>query len=415
MAMSGRFSAGVATGGNVVLSLILLAEPFLFVVASAFIMVTPAGAAFAASVPHLGHAATAAEDGVASSSCASNSTHCAWIDGDGKISFEGMGEARKNMTRYLWDNIMPYDQPIASTLGFDRRALEHDVPTTVDDVGGNHESVSRVLEERSAVDGLSNGIVNQTLFYSLKAKELYPWTDAIPRSVYLEYVVPYAVVNEPRTDHRTLLFDALKDTLKKYERKPDGQEKAQNPESQIKEVVKLINTRLWSLVGRTDKPIAFEAGQTPLIYDPLSVIAYGHSSCTGLAVLLVSALRSVGIPARMAGTPAWHGKPKEGNHSWVEVFVPNASGGRWIFLEPTPGIAEGDEEKVDADNLDRDPCKRWFCKGDRFGGRTKVYATRYSKDGAPAHYPMAWSTTDDKGVPGEDRSEFYNGICGQCK
>ena len=47
------------------------------------------------------------------------------------------------------------------------------------------------------------------------------------------------------------------------------------------------------------------------------------ASCTGLSVLLVDALRAAGIPARFAGTPAWH--DDRGNHSWVEVWI----GGRW--------------------------------------------------------------------------------------
>jgi len=33
-----------------------------------------------------------------------------------------------------------------------------------------------------------------------------------------------------------------------------------------------------------------------------------------LEIMLVSALRSVGIPARMAGTPAWYGDPSKGDH-----------------------------------------------------------------------------------------------------
>ena len=213
----------------------------------------------------------------------------------------------------------------------------------------NGASIARSMLEKGDVDGLSDGVLNQTLHYSLEAKRLHPWTDVIPREIYLEYVVPYAVVNEPRSDHRPLLFHALKDVLKDYERPKGGTievgaEEIGTHQAQIKEAVKRINTRLWSLLGRPNQPIVFKAGLTPRIYDPLSVIAYGHSSCTGLAILFVSALRSVGIPARMVGTPAWHGNEEEGNHSWVEVYLPHSEGGRWIFLEPSPGIAEGDED-----------------------------------------------------------------------
>lgn len=197
---------------------------------------------------------------------------------------------RESMINYLTENMMPYDAHNRLSLGF---------PTP------NHQS---------KVDGLSDGIVNQTVYYSIQAKTLYPWTDSIPDDVYMEYVVPFAVVTEPRTDHRPIFFDTLKDSLKQYERSSIGNN-TQSTQEQIKDVVKLINTRLWALMGRdSEKPIVFKASQTPRIYDPLSVIAYGYSSCTGLAIMLVSALRSVGIPARMAGTPAWYGDPSKGDH-----------------------------------------------------------------------------------------------------
>jgi hypothetical protein len=195
---------------------------------------------------------------------------------------------RDSMMQYLARHIMPYDVPNIASLGFQSNG-------------------------QPKPDGMSDGIVDQTVYYSIQAKTLYPWTDSIPQDVYFEYVVPYAVTNEPRTNHRPLLFNALNDSLKQYERAAIGNS-TQSTQDQIKEVVKLINTELWALMGRDSKPIVFKASQTPRIYDPLSVIAYGYSSCTGLAIMLVSALRSVGIPARMAGTPAWYGDPSKGDH-----------------------------------------------------------------------------------------------------
>lgn len=362
-----------------------------------------------------------AASGVSTEACVSNATHCGWICDDGSRAYETHSEARTNMTKYLWDNLMPYDVPRARSLGFP----DADVHRQRGNNGREqHKSsaVSRVMIEHTDTDGLSDGVLNQTLHYSLQAKALYPWTDHIPKSIYMEYVVPYAVANEPRSDHRPLLFEALRDMLKDYERSDKKQiqlnvEGQKNPsaEEQIKEAVKIVNTRLWATLGRPSKPIVFQAGLTPRIYDPLSVVAYGYSSCTGLAILLVAALRAVGIPSRMAGTPAWYGDPDKGNHSWVEVYVPDDNGGgRWIFLEPSPGIKEGDEGTADADDLDREPCKRWFCKASRFPA-SKVYATRFTKDAADTHYPMAWSDPeDDTGVPGEDRSEYYASACGQC-
>ena len=115
------------------------------------------------------------------------------------------------MINYLETNIMPYDVSNRAALGFESNG-------------------------QSKVDGLSDGIVSQTVFYSIQAKTLYPWTDSIPQDLYFEYVTPYCVTNEPRTGHRPLLFNALKDSLKQFERQVIGNS-TQSTNDQIKEAV----------------------------------------------------------------------------------------------------------------------------------------------------------------------------------
>ena len=204
-----------------------------------------------------------------------HSTHCGWIDGNtGNTSIETHEEAKITIEKYLYENIMIYDKTREQSLGYTV------IKYQINDENNEQSSVSRALKEDN-VDGLKDGVLNDAILYAIKAKTLYPWTDHIPKDVYLEYVTPYAVVNEPRTNHRALLFDAIQDMMKKYERSNQDNKIQQSPQEQIKEVVKLINTRLWSTLGRPDKPIVFKAGLTPKIYDPLSVIAYGYSSCTG--------------------------------------------------------------------------------------------------------------------------------------
>ena len=41
-------------------------------------------------------------------------------------------------------------------------------------------------------------------------------------------------------------------------------------------------------------------------YAPTTIIKQGYSSCTGLAVFVALGMRSVGIPARVAGVPHWN-------------------------------------------------------------------------------------------------------------
>ncbi len=42
---------------------------------------------------------------------------------------------------------------------------------------------------------------------------MYSWAASVPEQIYLEYVVPYANVNEDRNNIRPLLHDACFDIL----------------------------------------------------------------------------------------------------------------------------------------------------------------------------------------------------------
>merc|ERR1711862_699566 len=123
----------------------------------------------------------------------------------------------------------------------------------------------------------------------------------------------------------------------------------------IPEVLSILNGQLWSVLRPNNSAIKFKSEQTPLIYDPMSVIDYGYASCTGVSIMLVDALRSVGIPARIAGTPAWHGNASIGNHNWVEVWLGKGKGlhgDDWSFIEAEPA---GPGENL------TNPCNKWFC------------------------------------------------------
>jgi len=183
----------------------------------------------------------------------------------------------------------------------------------------------------------------------------------------------------------------------------------QNPlfEAQsIEEVVTILNDKLWSVL-RPQGEIKFKGEQTPLIYDPMSVIDYGYASCTGLSILLVDALRSVGVPARIAGTPAWHGNMSDGNHNWVEVWLgpgQGLHGEAWSFIESKP--AGGNENFTD-------PCDKWFCNPSHFDGKTEAFAPQYHRQSNATFYPMAWDVQNEN-VPGVDRTDYYNALCQPC-
>lgn len=73
----------------------------------------------------------------------------------------------------------------------------------------------------------------------------------------------------------------------------------------------------------------------------MSAIAFGYASCTGLSIMFLDALRSVGVPARLVGTPAWHGTFADGrpgrsngggnvtwDHGYIQTYL-----GPWQLME----------------------------------------------------------------------------------
>ena len=288
---------------------------------------------------------------------------------------------------FLKDNIMSFDKPFMETLGFP-------------------------LDDAVDSDGLSHGLVEPTVSLALDAKVLYEWTDNLPQHIFFNYVLNYANLNEARTNWRPLIADALKfDESDLYKNSLNKSSTVmEEGELNITSVTTWVNEHLWTrLARREDEPIYFKSSQTPLIFDPMSTISFGYASCTGISILFCNALRAVGVPARVAGTPAWNGNRENGNHNWVEVFVPrnaNGIGGEWKFLEPSPAMMQ-------VDTLDNNPCDRWFCDPTRFPSSEVFAATLSRAEASSAHFPLAWEWGCHD-VPGVNRTEYYAKVCGSC-
>ena len=271
---------------------------------------------------------------------------------------------------------------------------------------------------------------------SLTARQRFPWAASVPRDVWRDAVLPYASVNEARTDWRTLLTHLMTPLMKSLPKN-----------SSLAEAAGAVNEFIWSafmnITGRPNQRIRFRSEQTPMIFDPLSVVLYGYASCTGISILFIDALRVAGIPARLVGTPAWHNNPNDGNHNWVEVYlgnstsishvqeaqylalksssavstildrlasIANVADDGWAFIEGAPA---GAGETV------ADPCDKWFCNRGRFGGSgTQVFAARFDRLSAlgqdvALHFPMSWDLAN-RGVRGENRTNFYTRVCSAC-
>lgn len=157
-------------------------------------------------------------------------------------------------------------------------------------------------------DTMRLDLLRENVSCACQARERYAWTRALPDSVFLNEVLPYAVVDEVRDAWRADFFERFAPVVAGCET--------------MREAAEAVNRNIQSLVG-----VEYNTQREKTNQSPSESMRQGMASCTGLSVLLVDALRSVGIPARFAGTPAWH--DDRGNHSWTEVWID----GRWLFTE----------------------------------------------------------------------------------
>lgn len=113
---------------------------------------------------------------------------------------------------------------------------------------------------------------------ALDARSQFPWAGKVPWELYENNVLPYAVVNEPRDEWREQFYNLFAPLVSACK---TGREAALTIASCIQ---KTLNVR-YSTERRVPHQGVKESLQS------------GKVSCTGQSILLVCALRSVGIPA----------------------------------------------------------------------------------------------------------------------
>lgn len=213
-------------------------------------------------------------------------------------------------------------------------------------------------------------LVLEAIGLALQARDRFPWAAGVEESLFLNDVLPYAVLDETRSRSRARLLELCAPLVK------DAATAEEAAQAINRDLFRLTNVRYSTARNRANQCSA-ETMET------------GLASCTGLSIMLVDAYRSVGIPARLAGIAFWPGRG--GNHTWVEIH----DGQRWRFT----GAAE-----YDAQGLDR----AWFIgqAGAAVPGHVLhgVWASSWAAAGD--HYPLVWDM-DDRTVPAVDVSDRY--------
>jgi len=212
--------------------------------------------------------------------------------------------------------------------------------------------------------------VAEAVGLAYEARKATSWGKKIPNEVFFDSVVPYASVTEPRRSMRAEWLARYAETVKKS--KSPG------------EAALIVNARLFK-----DTKVTYNTRRLRTDQSPPETIVQGMATCTGLSIMLVDALRAVGVPSRLAGIPSWPGRG--GNHTWVEVW----DKGSWHFV----GAAEPDDKGLD---------HAWFAEeAGRVPGtnpKETIYAVTYKPTGTT--FPVVWN--DDAQIPAQNVTANYH-------
>lgn len=145
--------------------------------------------------------------------------------------------------------------------------------------------------------------------YSMLAGRKVEWDVKVPTGIFRHFVLPVRVSNEPLDESRMIFTEMLRNRVVDL-----GMQEA------------IIEVNNWCgehfRVGNSCIPSDMPAKS------PLTSLKTAEGSSRDASVLLVAALRSVGIPARMVSSKGWS-HTCDGDFFWVEAWA----NGEWFFLE----------------------------------------------------------------------------------
>lgn len=226
------------------------------------------------------------------------------------------------------------------------------------------------MPERDA-KSLSADFLLENVQYAYKARAEFPWAKEVPDSVFLNDVVAYANLNENRESWRKDFYERFK--------------KYVAPCKTMREAIDSVNKNV-----RDELLVDYNTKREKPDQAPYESMRQHMASCSGLSILLTDAFRAVGIPSRVAGTPAWH--DDRGNHNWNEVWID----GQWRFTEYYP-----------SDDLDQS----WFLtdagKAVKEDVRKAIYAASFKPTGS--YFPLVWDE-DIRYVHAENVTDRYTSL-----
>ena len=233
------------------------------------------------------------------------------------------------------------------------------------------EGMAFLLENMPEADlrSLTAEFLLENLNLAYDGWEKSPWHASVRKEMFFNDVLPYACMNEVRDPWRAKLREVCAPLVAAC-RTPG-------------EAAQLLNQKIFPHFN-----VRYDTSRHRPDQSPSESINSGIATCTGLSILLVDACRSVGIPARVAGTPMWSNL--RGNHTWVEVWD-----GDWHFA----GAAEPDAAGLD---------HGWFVHDASVAKRDvpehAIYATSFRH--TETSFPLVW-LPGDKSVSAVNVTDRY--------
>ncbi|MBR5053672.1 MAG: transglutaminase domain-containing protein [Bacteroidaceae bacterium] len=145
---------------------------------------------------------------------------------------------------------------------------------------------------------------------ALKARHEMPWGEKVPGREWRHFVLPLRVNNEDLDSFRIVYYDELKERVKG----------------------KTMYAAVLEVNHWCHEHVSYQPSDSRTS-SPMNTLRSAIGRCGEESTFTVTALRTIGIPARQVYTPRW--AHTDDNHAWVEAWVD----GTWYFLgacEPEP-------------------------------------------------------------------------------
>lgn len=155
----------------------------------------------------------------------------------------------------------------------------------------------------------------QNVKAALKARAEMSWGKSVPEDIFLHFVLPTRVNNENLDLFRVVMYDEIRKRIA-----------GMNMHDAALEVNHWCHEKVT--YRGTDERTS----------SPLATVKTSFGRCGEESTFTVTALRTIGIPARQVYTPRW--AHSDDNHAWVEAWID----GKWYFMgacEPEPELNMG--------------------------------------------------------------------------